>query len=91
MVIFQGADNTFWFWVSLLLTAATALAVWYWTIVGRDRAPQHQRRGQDTVERYGDIEEDRAPLPKFLIYTFVLTVLWGIGYALLTGWQGIGN
>lgn len=90
MVIMQGADTWFWFWAAVILTVASALAIWYIVIIGRDRAPQKQRRGEETLERYGTIEEDRAPLPKFLIYTIVGVVVWGIAYALWTGIEGIG-
>ncbi len=90
MALFQGADNTFWFWVSTALIVLTAAAAWYWTVVGRDRSPRRQRRGEETIERYGTIEEDRAPLPKFLIYTYIGVALWIVAYALWTGIEGIG-
>lgn len=90
MAIFQGADNYFWFWIVMILTILTALAVWYWTIVGRDVSPTRQRRGENTIERYGTIEEDRAPTPKFLYYMYWGIAVWAIGYALWTGIEGIG-
>ncbi len=90
MALFQGADNVFWFWVATGMTALTALAVWYWTIIGRDRAPRKQRRGEETIERYGTLEEDRAPMPKFLIWTYVGLVVWAVIYVLWTGIEGLG-
>lgn len=90
MAIFQGADYIFWFWIAVLLTILTTLAIWYATVIGRDRAPRRQQRGEETIERYGTIEEDRAPLPKFLIYTYIGVALWGIGYIVWTGIEGIG-
>ncbi len=91
MAIFQGGDNYFWYWVVVGLTAMTGLIIWYWVQVGRDRSPRKQRRGEETIERYGSIEEDRAPLPKFLIYTFIGVAVWAVGYALWTGIMGVGN
>lgn len=90
MVLFQGADNFFWFWIGLGLTIGTSLAIWYWTIVGRDVSRSRQRRGEETIERYGTIEEDRAPTPKFLIFTYWGVGLWAIAYAVWTGINGIG-
>ena len=90
MAIMQGADTWFWLWLSVLLTAALSLATWYYTIVGRDRPPRKQRRGEETIERYGSIEEDRAPLPKFLIWTYIGVAVWAVAYAVWTGVEGIG-
>ncbi|MBV9848676.1 MAG: hypothetical protein JO250_03205 [Armatimonadetes bacterium] len=90
MVLFQGADANFWLWVSVLLTVAVAVGTWYYTIVGVDRRPRLQRRGEETIERYGDIVEDRAPVPKFLIWTYIGVVIWAVAYALWTGLEGTG-
>ena len=90
MVLFQGADVFFWFWIAVLLTVMTGLITWYWVITGRDRKPRKQRRGEETIERYGTIEEDRAPLPKFLIWTYVGVAVWAVGYAIWTGVEGMG-
>jgi membrane protein implicated in regulation of membrane protease activity len=90
MALFQGLDVFFWFWVVIALTVLTALITWYWVITGRDRKPRKQRRGEETIERYGSIEEDRAPLPKFLIWTYVGVAIWALGYALWTGIAGLG-
>jgi membrane protein DedA with SNARE-associated domain len=89
MVIFQGSADGIWeigVWVSTIIMA---VVIWYFVIVGRDRPPKKQRRGQDTVEKFGDIEENRAPIPKFLIYTFVGAFLWGLGYLFWTGINGV--
>lgn len=90
MAIMQGADAWFWFWVAQILLVGLSLATWYFTIIGRDRPPHKQRRGEETIERYGSIEEDRAPLPKFIIWTMVGVGIWVVVYALWTGIEGIG-
>lgn len=90
MALFQGGDNAYWFWIGVALTAAFSLAVWYFVIVGRDRPPVKQRRGEQTVEHYGTIEEDRAPMPRFLFWTFVGVGVWALVYAIWTGVNGIG-
>lgn len=90
MAIMQGADSWFWMWMAFLMLGAMSLATWYYVIVGRDRSPRKQRRGEETVERYGTIEEDRAPLPKFLTWTYIGIAIWAVAYAIWTGIEGIG-
>jgi hypothetical protein len=90
MAIMQGGDSFFWFWIAFLLTVGLSVATWYYVIIGRDRTPRKQRRGEETVERYGSIEEDRAPVPKFLIWLYVGVAVWAVGYVIWTGIEGIG-
>lgn len=90
MVIMQGADTWFWFWMAILLTGAFSLATWYYVIIGRDRPVRKQRRGEETVERYGTIEEDRSPTPKFLMWTYIGVGIWALAYVIWTGINGIG-
>ena len=90
MAIMQGADTWFWFWLAMLLTGAFSLATWYYVIIGRDRPVRRQRRGEETVERYGTIEEDRAPTPRFLTITYIGVALWAIAYVIWTGIEGLG-
>jgi nitrogen fixation/metabolism regulation signal transduction histidine kinase len=90
MDLFQGEDATFWLWMSIILTVLVAAATWYYTIVGVDRKPRHQERGEHTIERYGDIEEDRAPVPKFLVLTYIGVAIWAVAYAIWTGVKGTG-
>ena len=86
----QGADSWFWMWTALILVVAISLATWYFTVIGRDRPNRKQRRGEETVERYGTIEEDRAPLPKFLVWTYIGIGVWVLVYVIWTGIEGIG-
>jgi hypothetical protein len=90
MDLFQGSDASFWVWVSVILTVLIAVATWFYTIVGVDRKPRTQDRGENTVEHYGDIQEDRAPVPVFLIWTYAGVAVWAIGYAIWTGVYGTG-
>lgn len=90
MTIMQGQDLNFWFWIEVILLVLSVLATWYMTIAGRDHKPRRQRRGEETVENYAGIEENRAPLPKFLVLTIVGVVVWSIGYLLWTGFAGLG-
>lgn len=91
MAIMQGADNLFWTALTFFLIIATAVGTWYLTIVGRDRPQPKQKRGEETVVRYGSIEENRAPMPKFLTFTIVGVVIWALAYALWTGIKGLGT
>lgn len=86
----QGADSWFWLWAALILTIGLSLATWYFTVIGRDRPNRKQRRGEETIERYGTIEEDRAPLPKFLVWTYIGIGVWVLVYVIWTGIEGIG-
>ncbi len=86
----QGADTWFWLWTAMILTGAAGLATWYFTVIGRDRPNRKQRRGEETIERYGTIEEDRAPLPKFLVWTYLGIGVWVLVYVVWTGIEGIG-
>ena len=90
MVIMQGADTWFWFWITLIVTIALTLLTWFYVTVGRDRPQHKQRRGEDTIERYGTLEEDRAPLPRFIHWTFIGVVVWAVAYIVWTGIEGIG-
>lgn len=91
MSIMQGQDVNFWFWIECLLAVGSIAGTWYFSVVGRDRKPRTQRRGEDTIEDYGNgLREDRAPLPKFLIYTIAGVVIWSIGYLFWTGFEGLG-
>lgn len=90
MVIMQGADTWFWLWIAMLMMVAGTLATWYYVIIGRDRPVRRQRRGAETVERYGTIEEDRSPTPKFLMITYVGVGVWAVAYIVWTGISGMG-
>ena len=90
MVIFQGADAWFWLWLSLLLTVAVAVGTWFYTIVGADRKPRQQRRGEETLEHFGDLVEDRAPVPRFLVWTYIGVAVWAVAYVLWVGINGTG-
>ncbi len=90
MVIMQGADTWFWFWMAMLMIVAFSVATWYYIIIGRDRPIRHQRRGAETIERYGTLEEDRSPTPKFLMWTYIGVTIWAVAYVIWTGVSGTG-
>ncbi len=89
MVAMQGSDAVLWDYIILLITIGAALWVWFFTIIGRDRKPLVQKRGEETIERYGDIEEDRAPVGKFLMWTYAGFAVWAIGYGIWVCTHGI--
>jgi hypothetical protein len=91
VVIFQGQNDSFWFLITFAATVLMSIAVWYFVIVGRDRPPRKQRLGESTIVHYGSIGEDRAPIPKFLVYTFIGAIVWGVGYLLWTGVNGVSG
>jgi membrane protein DedA with SNARE-associated domain len=91
MALMQGNDNLFWTLLAFALMIASVVGTWYMVVVGRDRPRPQQRRGESTVARYGDIEEDRAPMPAFLTVTIAGSVLWAIVYAIWTGINGLGT
>ena len=89
MTAMQGAGAVFWDIVTMILTGMTGLCIWYFVVTGRDRTPTLQRRGEETIERYGDIEEDRAPVSKFLWWTMIGVGVWSVAYVLWTGVNGL--
>ncbi|BDI34075.1 hypothetical protein CCAX7_61260 [Capsulimonas corticalis] len=89
MNIMQGQDNWIWLLAEVATTIFSVIAVWYVTIIGRDRDPAKQKRGEEAIVSYGDIEEDHAPLPKFLIWTYVLFGGWTAAYLVWTGFHGL--
>ena len=90
MAIMQGQDNVFWAVLAGILTILTCVFFWYLVIMGRDRPEHKQKHGEDEGEVFGDITENRAPLPKFLIITYVGVGAWALSYAIWTGVNGIG-
>jgi hypothetical protein len=90
MAIMQGADTWFWFWMAMILMVAFTLATWYYVIIGRDRPVRKQRRGEETVEHYGSLQEDRAPTPRFLMWTYIGIGVWAVVYVIWTGINGLG-
>ena len=90
MTLMQGDSLGTWELTAALLTVLAIAATWLLVVTGRDRSPRRQRRGEDTLERYGDIEEDRAPLSKFLIWTYV-GVGFTFGLVLLGIYQLVGR
>jgi membrane protein DedA with SNARE-associated domain len=89
MTLFQGSDNDFWMMVSGIAALMTAAAIWYIVIIGRDRPTQHMRKSESQVVKYADLEEGRAPLSKFIVYTIFGVAIWGVGYLLWTGINGV--
>ncbi len=89
MILMQGAETNIWWWCETVLTVLAILCVWYFVISGRDRQALKQRRGEQHVERFGTIEQNEAPLTKFLIWTYVGTGLFVVGYLVWTGVNGL--
>jgi membrane protein DedA with SNARE-associated domain len=89
MTLFQGSTDTFWLIVAAIASVLICAATWYMVIVGRDRPPQRLRRSEERTERFGDIEEDRSPIPKFLTYAYVGIAIWSVGYLIWTGVEGV--
>ena len=88
MALMQGPESLMWFLLTVLFTVLACAFTWYLVVTGRDRAPRRQRKGQSTIVKYGDIEEDRAPVSKFLMWTYVGVGVWSIGYLIWTGFRG---
>lgn len=92
MTIMQGPDLLFWFAIALTLTILSVLFTWYMVIIGRgDTKPRKQRRGEEAIEHFpGGLQENRAPLPKFIFITIVGAVIWSLAYLIWTGFAGLG-
>jgi membrane protein DedA with SNARE-associated domain len=88
MALFQGENDSFWLWITVLVTAMMAGAIWFIVLIGREK---QFRSGEASVSNgdNADLEGDNAPLPSFLKITFVGTALWALGYLLWTGFRGV--
>ena len=89
MNLMQASDNWIWFAAETALTLLSIIAVWFVTLVGRDRNPTRQKRGEEGTTKYADVEEDHSPLPKFLILTYIVFGAWMLGYLFSTGIFGL--
>jgi hypothetical protein len=89
MQIMQGDNNWIWFASQALISILLVVAVWYVTIVGRDRNPNKQKRGEQNITRYADVEEDHSPVPKFLVWTYIGFGIWTAIYLACTGFYGL--
>jgi hypothetical protein len=87
MALFQGANDSCWFWISAAVTVLMGTSIWFMVLIGRERDPNKSKIRE--VERFSDIEEDHAPVPQFLMITFIGTALWGLGYLIWTGMVGV--
>ena len=89
MDLMQGQNNWLWFLVEAALCVLSIAFIWYLTMIGRDRKPNVQRRGEERITSYGEVEEEHSPLPKFLIITYVLFGIWAVIYLISTGMYGL--
>lgn len=84
----QGQDNLTWFLAEMALTVMSVVFIWYLTIIGREhKSPP--RKHEQKITSYGEVEEAHAPLPKFLIITYVLFGIWALTYLISTGINGL--
>jgi hypothetical protein len=90
MDIFQGNDNLFWLFAEICLSAVLIVGLWLLVLVGRDARPSRQKKGEEALERFGDLEEDRAPIPKFIILCMVLAGCFAVYYMFWIGRNGMG-
>lgn len=88
MISMEGDGNIRWVIVEIITAVVLIAGIWMFVHTGADRKAVRQRRGEQTVERYGDIEEDRAPTSKFLLWTYVGVAVWAVVYAVYTGING---
>ncbi|WP_440222175.1 cytochrome-c oxidase, cbb3-type subunit III [Dokdonella sp. MW10] len=82
--------NTSWSWYVIALTFANIIGL-VWLLVATARTPKDGRAATDTMGHVwdGDIEELNHPLPRWWLWMFVLTIVFGIGY--LVFYPGLGN
>ncbi len=82
--------NTSWSGYVIALTVANLVGL-VWLLFATARAPRDGRAATDTMGHVwdGDIEELNHPLPRWWLWMFVLTIVFGIGY--LVFYPGLGN
>ncbi len=89
MIVMQGSDAVLWFWCESAIAVLSIVAIWYMVIVGRDRPADELKPKEDQIEQFGDVAESHAPVPKFLLWTYVLTAFWAVCYLCWTGTNGL--
>jgi len=80
----------FWnIWITVL-TVGNILACWW--LIRWTAKPQkgEAATGDVTGHSWDGIQEFNNPLPRWWLWTFYLTILWGIGYTLAyPSWPGL--
>jgi hypothetical protein len=89
MTLMQGGDINDWFWIEIAVVVVLVVATWLMVVAGRDISPAEQKRREKQIVHYGDLSEDRAPIPKFIRWTWVSVAIWIVCYLLWTGIKGL--
>ncbi len=78
-----------WHWFVTVLTLINIIAC-LWLIVWTTRQGDSEKEAMETLDHSwdGDLRERNNPLPRWWLYLFVATIIWGIGY--LLWYPGLG-
>ena len=78
-----------WHWFVVVLTLINIIAC-LWLIVWTTRQGDSEKEAMETLDHTwdGDLRERNNPLPRWWLFLFVGTIIWGIGY--LVWYPGLG-
>lgn len=81
--------STSWHWYIAIFTVVNIVAC-LWLIVWTTRQGDAQKDAMDTLDHSwdGDLQERNNPLPRWWLFLFVGTIIWGFGY--LAWYPGLG-
>lgn len=79
-----------WNWFVIIVTLANILACW-WLIVWATKSKANESKEGDVTGHVwdGDLQEFNNPLPRWWLYLFYFTIVFGLGYLAL--YPGLGN
>ncbi len=79
-----------WHWWIVIVTLINVLAC-VWLILWSSRQGDNSKANEDTLDHSwdGNLQERNNPLPRWWLYLFVGTIVWGIGYFVY--YPGLGN
>jgi cytochrome c oxidase cbb3-type subunit 3 len=79
-----------WNWFVIIITVANILACW-WLIVWATKSSANESKEGDVTGHVwdGDLEEYNNPLPRWWLYLFYFTIIFGLVYLAL--YPGLGN
>jgi hypothetical protein len=71
----------FFVWFAVLLLV---VGIWWWTSSGKDRRNLPDILGRNIEDFAGVTQESNGPIPRFLLFFYLVVALFMIGYPVVT-------
>lgn len=81
--------NAFWHWWIIIMTVGVIAGVWWLIIWTSKPRPGESAEGEVTGHAWDGLEELNNPLPRWWLWMFYITIVYGVVYMLL--YPGFGN